>query len=125
MSKARKLKCYGGDGYEYSKENGEFEVKYREQKFKRFKDIFGAVDFFRKTKGENKSIYIVEKPRMFEVRYNITNKEKKFTKLSEAIKFFENLECEKFIWDLTTIPELLDGYFYGYETIIYDTMIYG
>ena len=42
---------------------------------------------------------------MFEVRASET---KQFTKLSEAKKYYESLNEEKAIWDLTTIPELIE-----------------
>lgn len=35
---------------------------------------------------------------------------KKFTKLSEARAYFDSLNEGKGIWDMTTIPELLDAY---------------
>jgi hypothetical protein len=35
---------------------------------------------------------------------------KKFNKLSEAREYFDSINEERFIWDVTTIPELLDGY---------------
>ncbi len=54
---------------------------------------------------------------LFEVRYSNgedrrKSKTKEFKSLSSAISFFDSLDCEKFIWDRTTIPELLDGYYY-------------
>jgi hypothetical protein len=33
---------------------------------------------------------------------------KEFTKLSEARAYYESLNEEKAIWDITTIPELLE-----------------
>lgn len=60
----KKLKYYGGQGFDYSNENGKFEVK--------------------------------------------ANEVKQFTKLSEAKKYYESLNEEKAIWDITTIPELLE-----------------
>lgn len=60
----KKLKYYSGQGYDYSTENGKFEVKAKETK--------------------------------------------QFTKLSEAKKYYESLNEEKAIWDITTIPELLE-----------------
>lgn len=42
---------------------------------------------------------------IFEVSGSIV---KQFTKLSEAIEYYESLYEEKAIWDITTIPELLD-----------------
>jgi len=46
----------------------------------------------------------------FEVRATET---KQFTRLSEAIAYFDSLDEERFIWDLTHIPELLDGWYYS------------
>jgi hypothetical protein len=37
---------------------------------------------------------------------------KKFAKLSEAISFYEGLDEESAIWDVTSIPELLDARVY-------------
>ncbi len=46
----------------------------------------------------------------FEVKTNQGSKE--FTRLSEARAYFDSLKDEeRFIWDMTTIPELLDGYY--------------
>ena len=48
---------------------------------------------------------------IYEVRTN--EKDFRFEKLSDAIMFFENLDGERFIWDLTkSFAELLDGYCY-------------
>lgn len=69
MSKDKKLISYGGNGYGYSNEDGQFEVKH---------------------KGSTK----------------------KFTKLSEAISFYEGLDEESAIWDMTGMPELLDAKVY-------------
>jgi hypothetical protein len=60
----KKLELYGGDGYDYSAENGKYKVK-----------------------------------------ATVT---KEFTKLSEARAYYESLNEEKAIWDITTIPELLE-----------------
>jgi hypothetical protein len=68
MKLNKKLKHYGGQGYEYSKENGKFEVRAK----------------------ETKVFYI----------------------LSEAKKYYENLNEEKAIWDLTRLPELIDCHTY-------------
>ena len=43
----------------------------------------------------------------FEVR---GKKTRKFTSLSEAIKYYESLNEEKAIWDVTSFPELLECY---------------
>ena len=43
----------------------------------------------------------------FEVK---ASKTKTFNKLSEARKYFDSLNEEKAIWDLTRAPELLDCY---------------
>lgn len=40
---------------------------------------------------------------------------KSFTSLSQARAYFESIDGEKFIWDMTRIPELLDGYHYPNE----------
>ena len=61
----KQLEFISGQGYDYSKENGNFEVKYG-------------------------------------------NEYKIFIHLSEAKKFYESLNEEKAIWDITTIPELLE-----------------
>ena len=64
----KKLKRYGGQGYDFSEEIGVYEVK--------------------------------------------TSREtKRFTKLSEARKYFDSLNEAKYIWDVYYVPELLDGYF--------------
>jgi hypothetical protein len=42
----------------------------------------------------------------FEVRYEATSKE--FTELSKASEFYESLDVPSAIWDLTSMPELLD-----------------
>jgi hypothetical protein len=60
----KKLQLYVGDGYDYSAENGKYEVEAK-----------------------------------------VT---KEFTKLSEARAYYESLNEEKAIWDITTIPELLE-----------------
>jgi hypothetical protein len=60
----KKLKYCGGQGFNYSNENGKFEVK--------------------------------------------ANETKQFAKLSEAKKHYESLNEEKAIWDITSIPELLE-----------------
>ena len=44
---------------------------------------------------------------MFKVKY--TGNLKSFTKLSVARRFYERLKCSKAIWDVTKIPELLNG----------------
>ena len=41
----------------------------------------------------------------FEVKANET---KHFTKLSEAKKYYETLNEEKAIWDITSMPELIE-----------------
>lgn len=61
----KKLKYYGGQGYDYSKENGKFKVK-------------------------------------------VGGKQILFTKLSEAKKYYESLNQEKAIWDVSGMPELLE-----------------
>jgi hypothetical protein len=60
----KKLQLYVGDGYDYSAENGKYEVEAK-----------------------------------------VT---KEFTKLSEARAYYESLNEAKAIWDITTIPELLE-----------------
>jgi len=65
----KKLKFYGGQGYEYSNEVGKFQVKAGDEV------------------------------------YN-------FTRLSKARIHYDNLNQEKAIWDMTTIPELLSCYTY-------------
>jgi len=40
----------------------------------------------------------------------IGNDVKVFTKLSEAKKYYNSLRVEKAIWDLTSIPELLEAH---------------
>ena len=70
--KKQKLVYYGGDGYDYSPENGIYLIKYQ---------------------SDNE------------------HKEKEFSKLSEARKFYDNLFCEKAFWDMNTIPELLDCHY--------------
>lgn len=45
----------------------------------------------------------------FEVKAS-TNK--MFDRLSEAKKYYESLNEEKAIWDLTTIPELIESHTY-------------
>jgi hypothetical protein len=77
---AKKLRFNSGIGYGYSKEIGKFEVK---------------------TSGYN---YSPENDR-FEVNVMVI---KKFTKLSEAVAYYESLNEEKAIWDVTIIPELLE-----------------
>lgn len=62
--KERKLVFHGGQGCDYSDENGKFEVK--------------------------------------------ADETKTFYKLSEAKKYYDSLEQEKALWDLTSIPELLE-----------------
>jgi hypothetical protein len=59
----KELIYYGGQGYDYSNENGKFEVK--------------------------------------------AANSKTFTSLSKAIKYYESLNEEKALWDITSIPELL------------------
>jgi hypothetical protein len=61
------LISYGGQGYSYSNEVGNFEVKAKENK--------------------------------------------EFTRLSEAKKYYESLNEEKAIWDITNVPELLECHF--------------
>jgi hypothetical protein len=46
---------------------------------------------------------------VFEVKATI---DKKFTKLSEARKYYESLNEEKAIWDMTLIPRLLECHTY-------------
>ena len=62
----KKLKYYGGQGYDYSNEIGKFVVK--------------------------------------------ANETKQFTNLSKAKEYYESLNEEKAIWDISTIPELLEGH---------------
>ena len=64
----KKLKYYGGQGWAYSKEIGQFEVKAKETK--------------------------------------------RFDRLSKAREYYENLNEEKAIWDITTIPELIECHTY-------------
>ena len=46
----------------------------------------------------------------YEVRTNQGTRE--FTRLSEARAYFDSLKDEeRAIWDITTIPELMDAYF--------------
>lgn len=51
-----------------------------------------------------------KKKGVFEVR--AYEKVYRFEKLSDAIKLYRELNCEKTIWDVTKIPVLLDAYFY-------------
>jgi hypothetical protein len=60
----KKLKYYGGQGYDYSSESGTFEVR--------------------------------------------TRTTERFTKLSEARKYYDSLNEEKAIWDITSVSELLE-----------------
>lgn len=62
----KKLVYYGGQGYDYSNENGLFEVK--------------------------------------------ATINKTFITLSEAKEYYDSLNEEKAIWDISFIPELLDCY---------------
>lgn len=64
----KELKYYGGQGYDYSNENGKFEVKAKEVKV--------------------------------------------FSKLSDAVKYYESLNEDKAIWNITRIPELLECHTY-------------
>ena len=66
----KKLTYWGGNGYDYSQENGKFEVKAK---------------------------YLGKK---------------QFTKLSEAKKYYDSLNAEKSIWDITKLPELLECHYY-------------
>ena len=59
-----KLKYYGGNGYDYAKENGIFEVRAKDTKT--------------------------------------------FTELLKAREYYDSLNEDKAIWDLTNIPELLE-----------------
>lgn len=45
----------------------------------------------------------------FEVK---ANQNKKFNNLSEAKEYYESLNEEKAIWDVTTIPELIECHTY-------------
>lgn len=63
-----RLKYYGGQGYGYSNENGNFEVD--------------------------------------------ASDSKEFTSLSEAKGYYESLNEEKAIWDVTNIPELIEAHCY-------------
>lgn len=40
---------------------------------------------------------------------------KSFTSLSQARTYFESIDGERWIWNMTGIPELLDGYHYPNE----------
>lgn len=51
----------------------------------------------------------------FEVRFTSDDGDeqvKVFESRDEAEKFYESLDCEKFIWDVTGAPELLHGMTY-------------
>jgi hypothetical protein len=43
----------------------------------------------------------------YEVRYG-SGGMKSFNKLSQALKFYENLEEESAIWNFSSLPELID-----------------
>lgn len=62
----KKLKYYGGNGFEGIEDNGDFEVR----------------------QGE-------------EIKT-------RFDSLQKAKEFYESLNCDKAIWDLTHIPELIE-----------------
>lgn len=51
----------------------------------------------------------------YEVKYEEFGEEKEnlFSNLKDAVSFFESLNCEKALWDVSGMPELLDAYFYG------------
>ena len=44
---------------------------------------------------------------LYEIKYDIS-KSKKFAYLKEAIEFYNNLECDKSIWDISFSAELLE-----------------
>ena len=51
----------------------------------------------------------------YEVKYDEfgEKKERTFFSLKEAVSFFDSLSCEKALWDVGGMPELLDAYIYG------------
>jgi hypothetical protein len=63
----QELIYYGGEGYDYAPEKGEFAVK-------------------------------------------TDSEEKKFERLSDAIEYYDSLNEEKCLWDLTKLPELLSAH---------------
>jgi hypothetical protein len=65
---AKKLRNYGGSGFDYASEDGLFKV--------------------------------------------VATETKQFNKLSEAKAYYESLNEQKAIWDLTKLPELLDAFTY-------------
>jgi len=45
---------------------------------------------------------------LFEVKNKTVKKQ--FNKLSEAIEYYNSIEDEKAIWDISTLPELLEAH---------------
>lgn len=59
--------------------------------------------------NSGQGFYYASENGVFEVKAKI---DKKFTSLSEARKYYESLNEEKAIWDMTLIPQLLECHTY-------------